>query len=133
MNDKQMDELIDQALQEEQALPEGLSERLENYIDRLDKAEKRVSMRKRSVYWMVGVAASLLIGVALFFPTETIETKPTTADTFSDPEEAAVVAGEALAFLSLQFNKGVNQLEEAKQEVERVNEIVNKQFKEISK
>lgn len=133
MNDKQMDELIDQALREEQALPEGLSERLESYIDRLDEAEKKVSLRKRSVYWMVGVAASLLIGVALFFPVETIETKPATADTFTDPEEAAVVAGEALAFLSMQFNKGVNQLEEAKQEVERVNEIVNKQFKEINK
>ena len=33
MNDKNIDELINKALQEEQALPEGLSRRLEEQID----------------------------------------------------------------------------------------------------
>ena len=33
MDDKKIDELINKALQEEQALPEGLSRRLEKQID----------------------------------------------------------------------------------------------------
>lgn len=35
MDDKKIDELINKALQEEQALPEGLSRRLEKQIDSL--------------------------------------------------------------------------------------------------
>ena len=38
-NDKQIDELIDKALQEEMALPEGLSSRLEKQIDLLAAKE----------------------------------------------------------------------------------------------
>ena len=33
MNDKQIDELINKVLREDQTLPEGLSERLEQQID----------------------------------------------------------------------------------------------------
>ena len=40
MNDKQIDELIDKALQEDGRLPEGLSERLEQYIDNLAAGEQ---------------------------------------------------------------------------------------------
>ncbi|MDF9830525.1 hypothetical protein [Parabacteroides sp. PF5-6] len=134
MNDKHIDELIDRALREEQELPQGLSDRLEQYIDQLaaedhQKQAKRVKMR--TLYWMTGVAASLLLGIALFFPTESFNPRPTTADTFKSPEEAAAAAQEALAFLSLQLNKGLDQVSDAKGEVEKVNEIVNKQIKEV--
>ena len=134
MNDKHIDELIDQALREEQKLPQGLSERLELYIDQLaiedqQKQLKRVKMR--ALYWLTGVAAALLLGIALFFQTENANMRPTTADTFNNPEEAAIAAQEALAFLSTQLNKGLDQVSEAKSEVEKVNEIVNKQIKEL--
>jgi len=134
MNDKHIDELIDQALREEQELPQGLSERLELYIDQLaiedqQKQVKRVKMR--ALYWLTGVAAALLLGIALFFQTENANMRLTTADTFNNPEEAAIAAQEALAFLSTQLNKGLDQVSEAKSEVEKVNEIVNKQIKEL--
>ncbi len=134
MNDKHIDELIDRALREEQELPEGLSERLELYIDRLaaedhEKQAKRVKIR--ALYWLTGVAAALLLGIALFFQTENMNMRPTTADTFNNPEEAAIAAQEALAFLSSQLNKGLDQVSEAKSEVEKVNEIVNKQLKDL--
>jgi hypothetical protein len=54
MNDKQIDELIDKALQEDGRLPEGLSERLEQYIDNLAAGEqtKKISLvRRRFIYW----------------------------------------------------------------------------------
>lgn len=135
MNDKHIDELIDRALRQEQELPEGLSERLEGYIDQLAAVETHQKQtrhaKRRTLYWLTAVAASLFLGIALFFPTEEIHTRPTTADTFTDPEEAALVAQEALAFLSSQFNKGLNQVSEAQEEVQKVNAIVNTQIKEI--
>ena len=53
MDDKKIDELINKALQEDLALPEGLSERLERQIDFLAQEEisPRVS-RRRSFYWI---------------------------------------------------------------------------------
>ena len=49
MNDKQIDELIGKALQEDKKLPEGLSERLEQYIDNLAAGEqtKKISLVRR--------------------------------------------------------------------------------------
>lgn len=64
MNDKNIDELINKALQEEQALPEGLSRRLEEQIDAWAATEEkktRSSTRRRTLYWLSGVAASILL------------------------------------------------------------------------
>ena len=41
MDDKKIDELINKALQEEQALPEGLSRRLEKQIDTWASTEEK--------------------------------------------------------------------------------------------
>ena len=131
MNDKQIDELIDKALQEDGKLPEGLSERLEQYIDNLAAGEqtKKISLvRRRFIYWCGGVAAALVIGIALFFQTDYVQQKPTTADTFSDPMEAAIAANKALAFMSTQLNKGLDKVSDAQQEIHKVNKIVNKQL-----
>ena len=48
------------------------------------------------------------------------------AATFTDPEEAAVVAQNALAFMSRNLNKGLGQGNEASQEITKINKIVNK-------
>ena len=65
MNDKQIDELINKVLREDQTLPEGLSERLEQQIDAWAAAEKketiRSSFRRRSLYWLSGAAAVALL------------------------------------------------------------------------
>ena len=119
MDDKKIDELINKALQEDLALPEGLSERLERQIDFLAQEEisPRVS-RRRSFYWILGA-------LFLIF-TETNRPAPVMADTFTDPEEAAVVAQNALAFMSRNLNKGLGQVNEASQEITKINKIVNK-------
>ena len=120
MDDKKIDELINKALQEDLALPEGLSERLERQIDFLAQEEisPRVS-RRRSFYWISGIALFLIF-------TETNRPAPVMADTFTDPEEAAVVAQNALAFMSRNLNKGLGQVNEASQEITKINKIVNK-------
>ena len=107
MDDKRIDELINKALQEDLALPEGLSERLERRIDFLAQEEvsPRVS-RRRSFYWISGIAAAILGALFLIF-TEINRPAPVMADTFTDPEEAAVVAQNALAFMSRNLNKGL--------------------------
>ena len=122
MDDKKIDELINKALQEDLALPEGLSERLERRIDFLAQEEvsPRVS-RRRSFYWISGIAAAILGALFLIF-TETNRPAPT----FTDPEEAAVVAQNALAFMSRNLNKGLGQVNEAGQEITKINKIVNK-------
>ena len=124
MDDKKIDELINKALQEDLALPEGLSERLERRIDFLAQEEvsPRVS-RRRSFYWISGIAAAILGALFLIF-TETNRPAPTMADTFTDPEEAAVVAQNALAFMSRNLNKGLGQVNEAGQEITKINKIV---------
>ena len=99
MDDKRIDELINKALQEDLALPEGLSERLERRIDFLAQEEvsPRVS-RRRSFYWISGIAAAILGALFLIF----------------------------LAFMSRNLNKGLGQVNEAGQEITKINKIVNK-------
>jgi hypothetical protein len=131
MNDKQIDELINKALREDGELPEGLSGRLEQYIDNLaakEQKQKSPLMRKHFIYLFGGVAAAMLIGFVLFLQTDNFYNKPTTADTFSDPQEAAIAANKALAFMSTQLNNGLDQVSDAEQEINKVNKIVNKQL-----
>ena len=102
------------------------AERLERQIDFLAQEEisPRVS-RRRSFYWISGIAAAILGALFLIF-TETNRPAPVMADTFTDPEEAAVVAQNALAFMSRNLNKGLGQVNEASQEITKINKIVNK-------
>ena len=133
MNDKDFDKLIQEALRSEQKLPEGLSERLESHIDQLaadEKKHKIYRIKKRSIYWFGSIAASLIIGVAIFFQVESRYTGP--KDTFSDPNEAAIVAQNALALLSTRLNKGLDQVSAAGEEVNKVNTILDKQFEALN-
>lgn len=135
MNDKDINKLIQEALNSERELPEGLSDRLEKHIDQLAAGEKKRRLplfKSRSLYWFSGIAASLLLGVAIFFQVESKPPHPIMADTFSNPQEAAIAAQDALAFLSTQLNKGLTQASEAGKEMNRVNTIVNKQFESLN-
>lgn len=133
MNDKQIDELINKVLREDQTLPEGLSERLEQQIDAWAAAEKketiRSSFRRRSLYWLSGAAAVALLCVGIF-QFAAPEKEYQLADTYTNPQEAAIAARKALAFLSINLNKGIEQVNEAQQEMNKVNEILNIHLKD---
>lgn len=133
MNDKQIDELINKVLREDQTLPEGLSERLEQQIDAWAATEKketiRSSFRRRPLYWLSGAAAVALLCVGIF-QFVAPEKEHQLADTYTNPQEAAIAAQEALAFLSINLNKGIEQVNEAQQEMNKVNEILNIHLKD---
>lgn len=133
MDNKQIDELINKALADEQALPEGLSDRLEMYIDTLSdpgvRRKLRASSFRRTLYWLSGSAASVLLAIGLFWLAGTQQSSRL-ADTYSDPREAAIVAQQALALMSTNLNKGLNQIDEAGQEVTKINKILNKHIKD---
>ena len=128
MNDKKIDELINKALQEEQALPEGLSCRLEERIDAwaaTEEKKNRSLARRRTLYWLSGVAASILLCIG-FFQYDVSSHTPERRDTYTNPEDAAVAAEKALLLLSHNLNKGTSQVNNAGQEIDKVNNILNK-------
>lgn len=131
MNDKDIDSIVREALRGEQELPQGLTERLERRIDRLadEEGRKKISpIRKRSLYRLSGIAAALLLGVAIFFQTGQSRTTHERKDTFDDPYEAAIVAHEALALLSAELNKGLEPVSDARKEMSKVSTLINEQF-----
>ena len=129
MNDKNIDELINKALQEEQALPEGLSRRLEEQIDAWTATEEKKTRsltRRRTLYWLSGVAASILLCIGFFQYDVTSYAPDRLHDTYTNPEDAAVAAEKALLLLSHNLNKGISQVNDAGQEIDKVNNILNK-------
>jgi len=133
MNDKEIDELIRQALNDESRPPEGLAERLDNKINEWDAAEKqRVLPRRRPfIYWISGVAAAIAIAVgAFFFVEKTVAPQnQQLADTYKDPRQAEIAASKALILLSENLNKGIDQMNDAEKNVKHVRHIVNEQLK----
>lgn len=110
-------------------LPEGLSKRLEKSLDTHISKGKTFRI-KPIAYKITGIAAAVLlcIGIALNQASFNND-RNMTADTYQDPHEAAKVAGEALAFLSSNLNKGIDQMEDAQKEMQQVSNILNNQLK----
>lgn len=128
MDDKRIDELIKRALQEDMSLPDGLTDRLESRIDMLAENERSKERFKRRSFLLIPAAAAIL-GVILLIGDGFMGDNPRMADTYSNPEEAALVAQEALAFMSRNLNKGLNQMDDAGKDIVRINSIINKQIK----
>ena len=129
MNDKNIDELIKKALQEEQALPEGFSRRLEEQIDAWAATEEKKTRsltRRRTLYWLSGVAASILLCIGFFQYDVPSYAPDRLHDTYTNPEDAAVAAEKALLLLSHNLNKGISQVNDAGQEIDKVTNILNK-------
>ncbi|MDR2763992.1 MAG: hypothetical protein LBB90_03070 [Tannerella sp.] len=111
-------------------MPEGLSLRLENTLEQLAAATPaRKSARRTWLHAAASVAAVALLCIGLFFATREPSGRQR-ADTFDDPQEAAMVAGKALAFMSGELNRGLNRVAEADTEIEKINQIVSKYFNE---
>ena len=76
--------------------------------------ESRISrlfdIRRPWIYWAAGVAASLLILVAIFVEFDPFSGK--ISDTYDNPEVAYVQAKKILMFVSTQLNKGTENLDQ---------------------
>jgi hypothetical protein len=114
-------------------IPQGFSERLEQRIDRhikeTDAGNKNKSVQpgiKRLFIGIGSIAATLLLLAGIFFFREksTVESYAIT-DTFTDPQEAALVAERALMLVSLNLNKGLSPLEKVKESMDKTNKLLN--------
>ncbi|MDD4032352.1 MAG: hypothetical protein PHS48_03800 [Bacteroidales bacterium] len=83
---------------------------------------------KKLIYWISSIAAVGLLGIGLFFATNH-HAEPTPPYAVTDPEEAAVIAGEALRQVSLNLNKGIAQMQAVQQDVQRSDQILKSSLK----
>ena len=104
-------------------LPEGFSLRLEKKIDK-HIALKKVSLKK--IYLsLMSAAAVIMLCIALFFNTRKQDDSLLIADTYSNPEEAAVAVEQALMLVSTKLNKGLSPFEKS---VNTTNRLLNENF-----
>ena len=105
-------------------LPEGLSERLETSIDKHITVKSRSRTRPFFV-GLVGAAAAALLCIGLFWSDNQYNKPSHLADTFTNPEEAAFVAEQALVLVSSKLNMGLAPLEKIKESVAKTNELIS--------
>ena len=106
-------------------VPAGVSERLEQSIMQRNVSLKILPRKRTIYYWISSAAAVALLCIGFFFATRE-QPSSHMADTFSDPEKAALVAEQTLAFVSAHLNNGLNKVAEAEQELEKVHQLLNK-------
>ena len=99
------------------AVPEGLNQKILNVIDEQEK--KVVRTRRISVYSLSGLAAGLLIVIALYVGYFN-DGRPARfayqmSDTYENPQDAYEEARRTLAFVSAKLNTGTSGLEHVKQ------------------
>jgi len=124
------DQLLFNALYSETIeVPAEVSERLDKAIDHMGESSRALKPKRQLIpYWVSSAAAIILLCIGFFWITQQ-SVEPQIADTFDDPTEAAIAAEKALAFMSSQLNKGLNQVADARQEFEKVDQILNKHLK----
>lgn len=117
--------LCDETIQ----VPKEVSHRLNDAIEGMEKSSRIIRPKRRLIpYWISSAAAVVLLCLGIFFVTQRpVESQ--IADTFDDPAEAAIVAEKALTFMSAQLNIGLNQVADARQEFDKVDQILNKHLK----
>ena len=108
--------------------PEGVSERLEHAIDK--HITKKSASKIRILYIsIVSAAAVILLCISLFFITDKRSHSDFIADTFTNPEEAALAAEQALLFVSSKLNQGLSPLEKVKESISITNKVLNESLK----
>ena len=113
-------------------LPEGITERLEKGIDKHIAESVIVTplhQKTRKLFISIsGAAAVILLCVGLFFVSDKNSQSHTIADTYENPEEAALVAEQMLTLVSTKLNLGFLPLEKVKKSVDKTNELLNEKL-----
>ena len=123
------------------SLPKGFAERLEKVIDKhiaeTDNTKNEVHDKKnirhqktRKLFISISSAAAvILLCIGLFFVSDKNSRPHKIADTYTNPDEAAIVAEQMLIFVSTKLNQGFSSLEKIKESVDKTNELLNKTLK----
>lgn len=111
--------------------PRELETKLDHLIDLWAKADEKKQPFKTpgkiNWQWITGIAASFLIIASVWMYVDNRHSS-LRADTFSNPEDAYNEVQKALILISGNLNKGMNQLEIAQKEFQKVDNILDKQI-----
>ena len=108
-------------------VPAGLEDKLSRMID--EKAEEE----QRFFHRIGGIAATILVLVGVGYGITNMGEDmrpPTPQDTFSDPEAAYKALQATLIEVSANLNKGIEQIEETRIDVTKVNQEVRKEIQQ---
>ena len=121
-------------------LPEGILERLDNAVDnhiaetesmQNEIQNKHISFntKRRKIFTAISSAAAIaLLCIGLHFAIKKPQSQ-LIADTYTNPEDAAIAAEKALMFVSSNLNKGLSSLEKVREGADKTNELLNENFK----
>jgi hypothetical protein len=114
------------------AVPEGLNQKILNVIDQQDK--KVVRTRRISVFALSGLAAGLLVVIALYTGyfnggQPALLASHQMTDTYENPHDAYEEAVRALSFVSTKFNTGTSELAH----VQQISKTASDPLKSLSK
>lgn len=117
-------------------VPAGLEDKLSRMIDEKAEEEQRFFRRnraRRNWRWVGGIAATILILIGVGYGITNMGGNmrpPTPQDTFSDPEAAYKVLQATLLEVSVNLNKGIEQIEETRMDVTKVNLEIEKEIQQ---
>ena len=101
---------------------------IESYIDSLDSESKKTVALHPSVWKKIaGIAAAVIVLIATGISYNNYEIKQKDS-LYISREKAYSEAERALVLLSQNLNKGTSKVDIAEKKVDKVNEIINKQF-----
>lgn len=115
-------------------VPAGLEDKLSRMIDEKVEEEQRFFHRnrfKRNWRWIGGIAATILLLLGIGYGATGIGEDmrpPTPQDTFSDPEAAYKVLQATLMEVSTNLNKGIEQVEETRFDLTKVNQEIKQEI-----
>lgn len=125
-------------------IPSDLESNLETLIDNIVQkedsniAQKSVHTRNRILLWAVSIAAclALIVSAGLYFNRQpigqgTVLTHTEYKDTYSDPNVAYEEARKALLLVSGNLNKGIDQLSDVQENINKSNAILSKSLNHL--
>jgi len=116
---------------DDSSVPDGLGERLEAAIDRMDISDRMASRRRLMPRWlrMAGVAASVAIALMGGYSIMRHHEEPSAMspkDTCSSPQEAYAYAQSALVKISRDLNRGDAGVQQAEHTVNSIMEKIDR-------
>ena len=111
------------------AIPNGLEAKLEQLIDGLAEQETQTKRRRLWVSFSAAASIALLLSMGTFFYTKQARDIQLTAQNIENPELAYLEAQKALEKVSINFNKGMNQLAFVSEKIDKTNQILDKTLK----
>lgn len=113
-------------------VPENLKEKLIGQINTWSQEEKNKirikSVRKTNRHWISGIAAGILLILSIWAYVDHEQNSSLQADTYTNPEDAYKETQKALLLISQNLNKGVTRLETVNNNMEKIDNILNKQL-----